>query len=283
MCWQLHEVILRLVSPVHIGRNKVGNVKQTYPYVHGRAFWGALTASLTRQMYQQLTAENYKKIGDRVNTGLLFSYFYPASKNESNGYDIWFPGKNDRDRIQSCRFLSSYASTALDYERNCAKEASLHEVEFISPHTGDSAGPVFMMGYIAVSDKSRLDWQTALGHMQIGSERTYGWGRVEIEEIIDGAKSLFGYEVDLSNNSTVVIKNIPKGSSLLAHTDLSVNAKGHVRPFVGRMWRNDTKEGKLGAGQKIMKQGIFWEPGSIAGSDTALQIGKFGIWEKAGE
>ena len=44
MAWRAYKIVLRLRSPLHIGRGKVGNLQRTRPYVAGRNLWGALTA-----------------------------------------------------------------------------------------------------------------------------------------------------------------------------------------------------------------------------------------------
>src|SRR5213082_2804295 len=72
MTWTAYRIVFRLLSPMHIGWRKVGNLQQTRPYVLGRSLWGALTARLTR-----ISGSNdYSEIGEQVDQQLAFTYFY---------------------------------------------------------------------------------------------------------------------------------------------------------------------------------------------------------------
>lgn len=78
MTWTACHITLRVLSPIHIGWRKIGNLQQTRPYVTGRSLWGALTARLTRE----LGNSNYLHIGDLVDKHLAFTYFYPSTEPE---------------------------------------------------------------------------------------------------------------------------------------------------------------------------------------------------------
>ncbi|MGB9873322.1 MAG: hypothetical protein ACPLYD_16895, partial [Anaerolineae bacterium] len=129
MTCAVYKIVFRLLSPLHCGWFKQGNVQRTRPYVTGKILWGALTARLTRDVPD--LGGDYVMVGQRVNAELAFTYLYPATGQD---VDLWPWG--DPDEF-AWRYLNSYAGTALDYDRNAAEEGSLHETEFIAPVTRD--------------------------------------------------------------------------------------------------------------------------------------------------
>src|SRR5437588_6306984 len=74
MAWTAYQVSFRLLSPLHIGWRKLGNLQQTRPYVTGRTLLGALTARITREQ----GSNEYTEIGKLVDKQLTFTYFYPS-------------------------------------------------------------------------------------------------------------------------------------------------------------------------------------------------------------
>jgi len=283
MPWTAYEVVFRLRTPLHSGWHKVGNLQMTRPYITGRTFWGALTMRLTRDEAEEGTATNsekYEKIGARVHEELAFTYFYPAIKSNAS-YMIYWPWKNEADFRR--RFLGSYASTALDYPQQAAAEGSLHEVEFVSPHTIDDGRPVYMLGYIFEKNDCSLDWRGAIHRLQLGGERGYGWGRVEPlhapKEITDGC--IFDGAATFDGSSEKPFLSVPKGQYLLAHmkADEGLSIEGEIEPLVGREWRSTNPDNKY-AGQHIEYNAICFVPGSKLGKQTSFLVDKLGIWRK---
>jgi hypothetical protein len=281
---------------MHIGRGKVGNLQRTRPYVAGRNLWGALTARLTRDGHPQgkPDPQTYQDIGRKVHEELAFSYFYPTT-DQDGAVDPW-----PWDDGFRWRFLSTYASTALDYGTASAEEASLHEVECIVPHArkvqeqnpdGEPsedkvAPPVYLIGYVLQRQPATLRWRSALKRLQIGGERGYGWGRVEPMGDPQPSSDAFSYDLDLSKGRPLI--HVPAGQHLLAHAlaadpDRSDQAfpagavEGSVEPLVGRV----TKPGK-GFGTTFSQARICYAPGARATKALDVQIGPFGIWERAG-
>ncbi|MGH9762580.1 MAG: hypothetical protein ACREAC_17305, partial [Blastocatellia bacterium] len=183
MAWQIHRVVFRVRSPLHIGWGKVGNLQRTRPYVTGRAMWGALTMRLTRDAANGGSAaansRDYQQVGLEVHRSMAFSYFYPAVSSVSE-YEIAWPWL-DEARFGR-QFLSSYGGTALSYPSQSSATGMLHEVEFITPTTLDCGLPVFLVGYILEEQGCALRWREALRRFQIGGERGYGWGDTELVE-----------------------------------------------------------------------------------------------------
>ena len=276
MAWKAYQVVLRLLSPMHIGWIKQGNLQRTRPYVTGKALWGALTARLTRD---HPDLGDYPTVGQRVRDELAFSYFYPAVGEDVN---LWPWEKPDEF---AWRYLGSYASTALDYGRNTAEEGSLHETEFIAPYTRDSQ-QVYLVGYIFERQGCTLPWQDVLSRLQLGGERTYGWGRVRCPDgpaSVPAGELLFGrYAMQLDRDRPVLraSQDVP----LLAHALAAEfqgrqpvsSVRGPVEPLLGR---ETDPQGRFGA--HLPEARICWTPGGILTADAEIIIGEYGIWEGA--
>jgi hypothetical protein len=275
MNWIGYRVVFRLRSPLHIGWRKAGNVQVTRPYLPGRSFWGALTERLVRDRAATATqmatdSNGYQEVGKQVNEMLAFTYFYPALQSDNDYQVVW---TWDDERTFRRRFLSSYQSTALVYPAHSAAEGSLHEIEFLSPHTLDTADPVYLVGYVFAHKDCSLRWRDALTRLQFGGERGYGWGKTELVSL-EKADDVFGYAVDCSGHRPVI--TVPKGERLLVHTkpDQAMIA-GEVEPLVGREWHTNN-----GAGQSLSFTGIMYVPGSrVLSGKQRFTMGNFGIWK----
>jgi len=286
MAWHVYQVILRLRSPLHIGCGKVGNLQRTRPYITGRVLWGALTMRLTRDRAQgsdpATDSRQYLEIGEQVHQSLAFTYFYPALKSGTD-YQVAWPWENEKTFRR--RFLSSYQSTALTYPQQAAAEGLLHEVEFISPYTLDTGEPVFLAGYVFEKVGCGLNWQVALKRLQMGGERGYGWGDVELVNASQpNDKHLFGSLVTFKGDGDVPVVYLPDDGRLLAHTltrDLPVagdlRIAGDVEPLVGREWRSHNSR-RCYVGQHIEYTDICFVPGSQVDQASDFAIGKFGLW-----
>lgn len=290
MGWKAFQIIFRVRSPVHIGWVTVGNLQRTRPYITGRVLWGAITARISRDSLTGLPTKAdsapYQETGEKVHKQLRFTYFYPALKN-GNQYTLAWPWKDPA--LFRSRFLSSYASTALNYPSQDAAEGTLHETEFLSPYCLDTAEPVFLMGYIFEQENSPESWhnawQSALQRLQLGGERNYGWGRIERCEIqkLDDGQTLFGSQAKLILEGEQVIIQLLEGHYLLAHTMAQAfPAMGDVEPFVGREWRsNQSRHHQIG--QHVEFSGICFTPGSVTTQKVEVKIGNFGIWSKVSQ
>ncbi len=277
MTWTMHKVVLRLLSPLHVGAGQLGNVQRARPYVTGKTLWGALTARITRDTHKHGTqAIYYQKIGEKVQKQLAFSYFYPAVGEQ---VDIW-PWGETADEF-AWRYLNTYASTALDYSRHAAEEGGLHEVEYIAPTTRDGDS-VNLIGYIFKHADCELRWREALSRLQLGGERTYGWGRVEdLPSIAEDSGPLFDqWKVELDQDRPLV-RAISDNSRLLAHTRATgahalSDVRGALEPLVGRETRQAHQHGKA-----PINAGVYWLPGAPVSRDTRLVVQAHGSWEVA--
>lgn len=274
MTWTAYQVSFRLLSPMHIGWRKLGNLQQTRPYVTGRSLWGALTARLTREF----GGSDYPSIGKEADAQLIFTYFYPSSRPDS--VSLW-PWSDQWDEF-AWTFLGSYASTALENGRY-AEAGSLHETEYIAPYTrnstyGEVPTSVYLVGYIFQNDNSagKLHWQEILRKLQFGGERGYGWGRVDLEhceEIKDG--KCFDYELSCQGVRPQI--TVPEGKELLAHTIAvdDTGVVGTIEPLVGRETKSHTSFGK-----SLSNAEVCWVPGGKVTQEQTFQIHEKGIWKR---
>ncbi|MGH9427844.1 MAG: hypothetical protein ACRD2L_16275, partial [Terriglobia bacterium] len=289
MAWQVHQVVFRLRSPLHIGWGKVGNLQRTRPYVTGRVLWGALTMRLTRDAANgrnsATDSREYLRAGDELHRSLAYTYFYPATRS-GTGYQIAWPWPNESQFRR--RFLGSYSGTALSYPQQAAATGMLHEVEFITSRTLDTGEPVFLVGYVFERDGCELKWQAACKRLQLGGERGYGWGdlgRIESSEYT--SEDLFDGKAKFNGMGERPVISLPASKSspepLLAHT-LTANlpASGEVEPLVGREWRSYNTHNHH-AGQHVEFSGVCFAPGSTVDQPLDLVIGEFGIWQKRGK
>lgn len=285
MAWQAYHVVLRLRAPLHVGAGKVGNLQRTRPYVAGRNLWGALTAGLTRRAAQTGPVfDDYDNMGCRIHDNLAFTYFYPTTCADGT-VSLWPWG--DEVAEFRYRFLSTYGSTALDYSAASAEEASLHEVECITPHTRDKGEPVYLTGYLFQREDTALEWERLLADTQIGGERGYGWGRVTLkkaEKLTAQPVSLFdtGHLAHLDGERVRIELAVDK--PLLAHALAAAfdgqsplpgaTISGAVEPLVGRETRNNA-----GFGQSISQARICYAPGGNVVGACEAHIGRYGVWE----
>jgi hypothetical protein len=282
MIWKTYQVVLRLRSPMHIGWGKVGNVQRTRSYLAGRNFWGALTERLTRDRANgqgpATDSTKYQEVGREIDQFLAYTYLYPALR-KGEDYAVAWPWQEDF----SSRFLSSYASTALSYPQQAADEGTLHEVEFLSPNTLDQGAPVYLVGHI-FEKAGAPDWRSALRRLQIGGERGYGWGRVELvgdPNHIESGELFSGVAKfeELDGKPTLCLRASDDAPGyLLAHANTTgLRAKGNVEPVVGREWRSNQVHNRY-AGQHVEYTDVCFTPGSQVEEETKFQVGQFGIW-----
>ncbi len=126
-----------------------------------------------------------------------------------------------------------------------------------------------------------LNWQTAFKRLQMGGERGYGWGDLEL---VNASQSdhdlLFDGLVTFKGNGDVPVVHLLDNGRLLAHTlvgDLPV--AGDVEPLVGREWRSDNTRRRY-VGQHVEFSGLCFAPGSVMCQASDLAVGNFGLWRE---
>lgn len=288
MQWDLYEIVFRLTSFLHVGSRRVGNILQTRSYLTGRNLWGALTERITRDLANGRGPADlplaYNVVGDSVQRDLAFTYFYPARQTGAHRYEIAWPWQ----ATAVAPLLGAYASTALDYPQRVADPTTLHEVEYMAPFWQDNGAPVYLVGYIFEKVRpAQLGWRQALTRLQVGGERTYGWGALALESIrqvqdgrlFDGRFETVPVAQPRQNSRPQLraVTNADDTPRLLAHTRPEhIVAKGRIEPLVGREWR---PERYRYIGQYVAYDGVCFTPGSETSGETTVAVGAMGVWE----
>lgn len=156
MTWQCCELKYRAKSPIHIGYgSKLGIINRTRYYIPGKTMWGAVTAKLG----QEIKNPDFKDLGNLVRKNLIFSYFFIhnkellAPKFTKTGLKY---GSKSQAKFEQ-KFITSYASTAVEKESGTAEDGSLHEVELIKntvKNGDDEISPVKFLGYLFAKEGS---------------------------------------------------------------------------------------------------------------------------------
>lgn len=283
MSWTHYRLRFRLLSPMHIGYHEVGNLMKTRPYVPGKALWAALTARITRDYHKGNVGSDYKRVGWLLQNNFRFGYLWPSL----DGKAPYFPwGHDDFDYL----LLGSYSSTALNYNQQTSAKGTLRETEFIAPSARNGRAVYLLSDLWAKANlpEEICNWQIALAAIQLGGERTYGWGRVETESgLTTQDKTIDRHSWTEQNNEEIILK-LTKGAQLAAHA-LAVdysddtgqkhwavhNVSGPIEPLVGR---ETVAEGHFG--KQISKAHICYTPGSLVmDNNLTCRIGPYGIWE----
>lgn len=275
MAWTHYALKFRLLSPMHIGYRKVGNLMQTRPYVPGKNLWAALTARLTRDHHDGRQSECYRIIGGLVQQHFRFGYLWPSL----NGIEPYFPWKYDDFDYQ---VLDSYASTALDYTANAAHEGSLHETEYIAPRARTEM-PVYLLGDLWVKaslPKELIYWKREMDKLQLGGERAYGWGHLAYcsdwkNVQLERGRTIADHEWKEKNGKIVLTLN--ENDKITAHALASGpgavgSLTGPIEPLVGREWKEF-------AGQCVRFADVYFSPGcKVVDEKTNFEIKDNGRW-----
>jgi len=108
-----------------------------------------------------------------------------------------------------------------------------------------------------------LPWRNALEEFQVGGERGYGWGRLEldVDRMVDLGQSYARMFLDIqctAEDDARPTVTLAPGQPLLAHTVAhGLQADGEVEPLVGRAWH-----GQRGAGQAVSLTDVCYVPGA---------------------
>lgn len=289
MAWQLFRLTYELLSPLHVGYHKVGNVQRTRYYVLARTLWGAVTERLTRRGFQtqDVPQGDYQRIGAWVKTHCRFSSFFICQGN-----DLLTPRQQDNrlhygDLPQpefERRYLHSHVATALESATNSAQEGSLHEMEFIAPYyrlkqgNDEKVERTRLSGWVILDDDAagvlgdEEKWRQWLRDLQVGGERRYGFGRMRLLRL-ETDSALNGISVEPDPPSPRV--RLEAGTALPAHVVAQgIQACGSIEPLVGRETVHSHAFGS------ILTDGIVcWAPGSILTADARVILDQEGYWQ----
>ncbi len=281
MSWTHYRLVFRLESPLHIGYRKTGNLMQTRRYVPGKNLWAALTERIGLLHGAGDNHEVYKAIGDRLQAYFRFGYLWPTYEGRTSGWAPHFPW--DDPAHWDYLYLDSQARTALDPFARAAAEGMLYDVEFIAPYTRQGR-PVYLVGDLWVRDDApqnmmSVNWQTALHRLQIGGERTYGWGRLTLVDFegTDDNRLSWGEGWEWGLDEYGLIRIIAKAEARLPVHALAADAhpyqavaplQGPVEPLLG--W--ERQQGRYA----LSRAAIMYEPGAQVSSGFSTYIHPWG-------
>jgi len=312
---ETYKIIFKTESPIHIGYRQIGNLKTTRYYIMGKQMWGAITANLTKALFDNPKSNKYEEVGEFVKEHIKTTYFYPAIEKDKNNYELFLPkytenglkiGKLLKDEFEQC-FIKSYVSTALEVNTRTAEEGSLHEFEYINNkiyYKGDIYN-VYWIGYLIVNENVEkngikiencedkdvkingdVSLKDVLNIIQVGGERNYGFGKLKLEEIKKTDKLFNEYNVKKDSNNIILEPINPKNEkTIIAHLHISNIEKDQIKKFYGEIeafsgmeWENNGNK-KEGAGQKISEVKVCLTPGSNILDENIEKfiIGKYGI------
>jgi len=281
MAWTLYTAIYALRSPLHIGYHKVGNLQRTRYYIPARNLWGAVTEALTRRGFSTngVSRGNYQQIGEWVKTHCAFGYWFIWENNEP------LCPHYERNCLKygsltaagfERRYLDAHITTALDAATTSAQAGSLHEVEFIAPHSRE--GKRTQIGgwvFLDETAQATLDWPQWLRDLYVGGERRYGFGQLRLAENgWQAGGNPSGYTLILDQARPMV--EVAAGQALPAHTLIDgVSAQGQIEPLVGRETQMDSRR----FGMHLTTAQLCWVPGSLLTSTAELVVTKEGTWQ----
>ncbi|MBE3588101.1 MAG: hypothetical protein IMW93_06025 [Thermoanaerobacteraceae bacterium] len=313
MGWLHYRIAFRLLSSLHVGHRKTGNLMQTRRYVPGKSLWGALTARLTRDAGSGFKPEAYEAMGRVIQSCFRFGYLYPAyletevDAPDPENLKPCFPWGKDKVPFDYL-FLGSYTGTAVDESNRGALTGSLHETEFISPHTrpvrdNPLSFPVYLVGDLWIRKtpgeienhlkefpealrsmvmNATSGWENVLDKLQLGGEQKYGWGLVRLIAKKETEKLIHpGWQWVKSDEGEVVLVARQDDAPLLAHALATekgscrqfIPVRGPIEPVVGRETR------KEGFGAFLSPALICWEPGGKVKQNQKMRVEDNGIWK----
>ena len=288
MTWTHYRLVFRLESPLHIGWRKTGNLMQTRRYVPGKNLWAALTERLIWLAGLGNAPQAYRCVGEYLKACFRFGYLWPTYEGRTDEWQPHFPWDEPQGpEYWDYLYLDGTARTALAPERRTAAEGMLYEIEFISPYTREGH-PVYLVGDLWVqtgmpsaidlnSSTIPLPWEQALQRLQIGGERGYGWGRIQLAECRKNAPLTWPGWAWQGHEEAVVLHPLEQeGTRLPAHALAAdfTNAAGHteqaLRGIRGEVepWLGWEYQGSF----RLSIARIMYEPG--ARIDRAPQSGE---------
>lgn len=286
--WTVYRLNLKLLSPMHIGWRKVGNLQQTRRYVTARTIWGALTARLAREAGAAKDKGLYQEMGKKVDNNLRFSYFHLVDQPEvelnccdTSGLWPWQFKKNNNGGenlgLFDWKYLNCYAGSPINSQK-VAEDGGLHETEYIMPFTREGK-QVYLLGWVCERKGYEINnWKEALNRIQLGSERSYGWGRLACTNIEEDL-TMFGAKLDLEYNEPVVV--MPRNGYVTAHVSLSDigpdklenDFEGSIEMLTGRLTKEASKYGRA---FDVLQP--CWAPGTRVLTEKKFSLGPKGIY-----
>ncbi len=267
--WTRYRLTWQLASPLHIGYRTIGTIARTRLWVPGRNLWGGFVETIA--LSKGGIDSSYKEAQKEVNNHLRFEAGFLSYKadgecmpkwedgNGSNKIGLYY-GECSEAELQRL-VLASSVSTALD--NGVADEGNLFETEYISPillHAMDNTvSPVYLHAHVWSNNGDSILNQ--MKTLQIGGERTKGYGRLEKGRIVP-CNSGFKMEDD----DILVISSETPFPLLVETKEISV-LRGQAEPIIGR---TTTESGKYGSHLESAR--ICWLPGTVSQQEVKVKL-----------
>jgi hypothetical protein len=300
----IYELQFEAQSPIHIGYKKIGTLKTTRYYIPGKAIWGALTAHITRSLYENPFANHknyYKDVGTFIKTYTKPTYFFPKVNDT-----IYYPhytekgltyGAQSKSEFEQ-KFIYSRVGTAID-TTGTAEDRSLHETEYIRDTVKDDIKKVHWVGYCIVEEKeahglkitelnekdffiesetdNKILFSDCIQTLTVGGERNYGFGKLHLKSMKKSEKIFDNKYEDEKLTSSIALGHVAY------EPDQDVEYLGDLEPVVGRDWsshdndNNTSKNNNRGTGQKSTFCDVCFVPGTLFKDNHKFEIGGYGI------
>lgn len=269
------------------------HLMRTRLYVPGRTLWGAVTVRLV----QKTGKGDYKKAGQFLKEQMRFGYLYLSDGEELfipkyTEEGLKFGGVSLYEFEKKC--VHSISTTSIDAYSLSAEEETLHHLEHINPYSMDDSSPLSLKGLLWVKklesfseqdddlslkyEGARLKLSELIQFLQVGGERKYGFGRIELSKLkrVDDTKlETEGFYGEWSETKESVNVIIIAGKPVWAHVECvpPLKIEGEIEIFTGREWDN-----RKGAGRAISSPGLCWVPGSVVKENTRFEVMNSGTW-----
>lgn len=285
VCWEVFKVRYRMLSQIHLGHFPFGFIKQTRYYIAGTALWGAITAQLTRSLFNKADYKRYDQVGNFVREHIRTSYGYIYHDSKPLWPDVVdsnFTYSGFTESEFEVNYLSSYGRTAINPAEMSSESGALYEIETLSKYHLANKNmdwqPIEWQFYIYFKrplpdnfkEHSSEEILDKLKFLTVGGERNYGLGLLKnthIEKEEKQEQSLKIRPSDYGSNGTlrahliIPKENIPIGF-------------GNFEVIPYRLW-----DPQKGPGQKTIIR-RFIAPGSqIAQEGFTPTLGQYGYWE----
>ena len=306
------DITLDLLTRMHIGHHQLGFIRLTRRYLPARVMTHAMTAVITQFLFDRPRPSDFlQMVLPFVKQRLKFTYFF-LSEGETDYLPRYkeaqlFYGDMTESEFNQ-RFIYSMQSTAIDYASQSARDATLHEMEFISPASADGKRTA-LKGYLFVDEgedsgmslrieggdirvshaSNSVNLSEAFDYLQLGGDRKYGCGRVRLLSDLrstDRTKMFdTAFDVDYAGGGLRFSSIDPGNSFLPAHLKLrpgnSPLRAGSVEPVLGREYRehDDGERGGFGLNLTVGRVGAV--PGSRVdvGKSQIFEADDDGMWQ----
>ena len=273
--WECKELVYELKSPLHIGTGQnLGIINRTRYYVPGKTMWGAFVANIGRKKGLN-SDKDWKKLGKFVENNMIFTYFYVYDKENNFVFRPMYKksglvyGNISKNKFES-KYISSFASAAVEKNSGTASDGDLHEIELIKDNTSPG-NSVYLKGYVFLNNKSFNEnedydkeiFLESIGKLQIGGERNYGYGKVLLDKN-EETKEVFGFKV-IENSKSIRLNNFIFGH-LINSFDYINEFNGDIEPLVGYEFGGNTNY-----------SGVGLIPGSKVNLNKNTEIMKYGL------